>query len=621
MRYQSRPRPLYQVQPRSMRRWVCYKDPTSVLCWSLAFFIILAYIAFNVPEDSALDIMRYVKRQADIGPHLQQRLRKLTHEFTLDPNDTDIDGYEGTDEKGVKLMLDLPDLRFPECMDRNYDGNYVQRVSIVITFHDQPWYLLVWTVNSVLFKTPYHLLKEIILADHCSTNMEMKTALEKYVYELPKTRLIRVKTCQGYPSGAHMLGAKAARGDVLVFLDSHVDVGEGWLEPLLAALQESPRALIIPNVVVMYPGFQKQMVNPVEPWTGSFTWDLRFVPRPRDYNARRLSTPTEPFYTPTQQGSMFAVDRQFFLRIGGFDDGMDTLVSENLELSFRAWLCADGIQVVPCSFITHLFTQYFKHNHRYSGGIKESQRTADIWLDKYRHYYYAAVPQIHPYSMEDSHSIQERREVYRRMRCRSFDWFLEKLVPEMLIPWPHVAYQGHMRNLGSNMCVMLDKSTGNLLMEHCMDSQSQYLYLSNDDRIFVNQTHCVSFQRFQAFVVSCDKEPDKAVQWDPSTEVPEIVKSRARNLENVLHFRSRRSPEHPQCFTHIQENGVDVAAAWPCSEQVEHAYWEFDYKMDFTGNPPELNFGAPIDNGSSIKYLRVHLYLFLILTSVIYFFS
>lgn len=89
-------------------------------------------------------------------------------------------------------------------------------------------------VYSVYNRSPKTLLHEIVLVNDKSTFPELYEPLRKYVNEAfsSKVKLVENEERQGLIK-ARMTGAKAATGDVIIFLDSHMEVFNSWLPPLL----------------------------------------------------------------------------------------------------------------------------------------------------------------------------------------------------------------------------------------------------------------------------------------------------------------------------------------------------------------------------------------------------
>jgi len=98
------------------------------------------------------------------------------------------------------------------------------------------------------------------------------------------------------------------------------------------------------------------LIFSIEPQIGGFDWRMTFQWHgiPAEEKKRRKHK-TDPVRTPTMAGGLFAVSRNYFRSIGSYDTGMDVWGGENLEMSFRVWMCGGSLEIIPCSIVGHVF--------------------------------------------------------------------------------------------------------------------------------------------------------------------------------------------------------------------------------------------------------------------------
>lgn len=84
-----------------------------------------------------------------------------------------------------------------------------------------------------------------------------------------------------------------------------------------------------------------------------------------------------------QIGSVFAINRQFFWDLGAYDKLLQVSHGEQLEMSFKAHLCAHGLFECPCSRVAHSY-RYKNYYKRFENGTdfaaRNMKRIAEVWM-------------------------------------------------------------------------------------------------------------------------------------------------------------------------------------------------------------------------------------------------
>ncbi|XP_069791441.1 polypeptide N-acetylgalactosaminyltransferase 3-like isoform X3 [Narcine bancroftii] len=368
----------------------------------------------------------------------------------------------------ISLHRDLgPDTRPPECIEQRFKRcPPLSTTSVIIVFHNEAWSTLLRTVFSVMHTSPALFLKEIILVDDASTDDYLKEELDNFLKPFQIVKVVRQLERKGLIT-ARLLGASVATGEVLTFLDAHCECFNGWLEPLLNRIAENNTAVVSPDIVsIDMKTFEVVKPNPYgkNQNRGNFDWSLTFgwesLP---DHEKQRRKDETFPIKSPTFAGGLFAISKQYFEHIGAYDKQMEIWGGENIEMSFRVWLCGGQLEILPCSVVGHVFRT--RSPHSFPKGTKVIARNlvrlAEVWMGDYKQLFYRRNNEAMQIFKEKTYGdITERLDLKQRLQCKNFAWYLTNVYPEMFVPELSPLLFGAIKNIGSGTC--LDSGENNL---------------------------------------------------------------------------------------------------------------------------------------------------------------
>ncbi|KAI6176609.1 Polypeptide N-acetylgalactosaminyltransferase [Aphelenchoides bicaudatus] len=407
----------------------------------------------------------------------------------------------------ISIHRSLPPTADEECKTEKYADD-LPDTSVIICFHNEAWSVLLRTVHSVLERTPDRYLNEIILVDDFSDMEHTKKPLQDYMAQFPKVKIIRLEKREGLIR-ARLRGAAVAKGGVLTYLDSHCECMEGWVEPLLDRIHKNQSTVVCPVIdVIDDDTFEYHYSKAFFTNVGGFDWSLQFNWHPipeRDRRDRKRAI--DPVRSPTMAGGLFSIDRRYFEKLGTYDPGFDIWGGENLELSFKIWMCGGTLEIVPCSHVGHIFRKRSPYKWRTGVNVlkRNSIRLAEVWLDEYKKYYYERINN----NLGEFGDISQRKALRDNLQCKSFKWYLDNIFPELFVPGDAVA-RGEVRNavdMKGNRCIdsAVSKHSKNkpVIGYSChLSGGNQYWMLSKDGEIRRDES-CVDYAGKDVMIFPC----------------------------------------------------------------------------------------------------------------------
>ncbi|XP_037071463.1 N-acetylgalactosaminyltransferase 6-like isoform X2 [Pollicipes pollicipes] len=346
-----------------------------------------------------------------------------------------VNGFNALASDQISLNRSLTDIRHPKCDSRHYISQ-LPTASVIVPFHNEHLSTLLRTAASLINRAPRHLLREVLLVDDASTKDHAKAPyLDDLVQRMfhGVVRVVHLARRSGLIT-ARLEGARLATSDVLIFIDSHCEAGVNYLPPLLEPIALDKRTCVCPFIdVIDFEDFQYRAQD--EGARGAFDWE--FFYKRLDLLPQDKANMPEPFPSPVMAGGLFAISRDFFWELGGYDPELDIWGGEQYELSFKIWMCGGQMLDAPCSRIGHVYRKFapFPNPRKDDFVAKNYRRVADVWMDDYAKYLYKRRPH---YQRVDPGDLAPQRAIRERLKCRSFQWFMDTVAFDLVKKYPPI---------------------------------------------------------------------------------------------------------------------------------------------------------------------------------------
>ncbi|KAH8739304.1 membrane-associated protein with a family 1 glycosyltransferase domain and a ricin domain [Cryptosporidium ryanae] len=400
-------------------------------------YIIDPPLNFSISEFSAWLIIGWFQRTIENAPKWDSRnyFENNTDNRNIRYTEVDFDTFFNFGETDFKITENLSSIEndlktWKENTNSEINNNQAEfgksdRISVVIPVFNEDEFIsrtIIYTIES----TPKTLLGEIIVVDDFS-KISVIEILEKQLPDEYKkyVRVIRIMKSQGLIR-SKIIGADAAFGPNIFFLDGHCRPKPGWSEALVRSIRENYKRIVCPIVQSISDkdwsdlgtAGAKMMIE----WNFEFHW--------YDDGLKEV---------PIASGGILMITKRWWEESGKYDPGMLFWGGENIEQSFRVWLCGGEIHVVRNSLVGHIFdrknVKERNNDFEYKKLLVDNMninhlRTAVVWLsEQYYELYFKNFHVLGRSNIQNIDGIGERLAIKHKLSCKPFKWFVDKFRP------------------------------------------------------------------------------------------------------------------------------------------------------------------------------------------------
>lgn len=242
----------------------------------------------------------------------------------------------------------------------------------------------------------------------------------------------------------------------------------------------------------------------------------------------------------------------------------------------------------PCSRVAHTFKPFA---YQFDGDRekivqKNQMRLAELWMDDWKKFFLASTynwPTKHTYLSDDElKSLEKRKVMKRNLKCKSFKWYMENIIPEVSTPPLDAVFYGEVFNLKSENCFYVASDGYVALTTFCFFHRlvpQNIFYIDRDGRLMYRH-HCVVIDRSNSLlkIGDCLNTLNPLDTWEVE---------RHSEVEGVLSVTNRaENPPKRMCVTQVTNvNPVHYFKQMPqvleCEEGNWFQKWRWTYKFDY----------------------------------------
>ena len=222
---------------------------------------------------------------------------------------------------------------------------------------------------------------------------------------------------------------------------------------------------------------------------------------------------------------------------------------------------------------------------------KNLMRVAEVWMGEYKRYFYSStrIYEIRRVSFtpEQKASLKRRLKLKDSLKCKPFQWYLDKVIPELPIP-PHDAVQhGEVTNYRSQACWMVLDDGYLAITYACYEHKTipENVFSLTKDGLLLYKDRCVKYM-YPTPNLKVEKCPAKANLNDGVWSVRYLHEQDRWGLIQISIWIG--SKVKLWCIGQVTSavaphQDIQMPQMMDCNEKDTFSIWTFTYRFDFEG--------------------------------------